>query len=476
MKMLPLLIVEDDRDLRDALCVTLELAGYLVTPAADGSEALAVMQRHSVGLVISDIQMQPLDGLGLLREIRQRYPEVPVVLMTAYGDIESAVAAMRAGASDYLAKPFEPAGLLQLVERYRRRDVVPDDAGVIAVDSKSVALLAMAQRVAGAATTVLLTGESGCGKEVLARYIHRHSNRADQPFVAINCAAIPDNLLEATLFGHERGAFTGANQAQAGKFEQAQNGTLLLDEIAEMPLPLQAKLLRVLQEREVERVGGKKAIPLDIRVIATTNRDLRACVATGTFRADLFYRLNVIPLHIVPLRERPADIVPLARSFVARHAMAQGRPLVRLSAAAEDRLLVHAWAGNVRELENVLQRAVILSTDELIAAEQLDLAETQAPAPASGPVPASRDTPLLSEAVAPGAAMDMKALERAHIMETLLAVDGSRKLAVQRLGISERTLRYKLQQYRLEGELQQGSTAMRGDTSPRAPLEWALVK
>ena len=451
MNMLPLLIVEDDHDLRDALCVTLELAGYLVTPAADGSEALAVMQRHPVGLVVSDIQMQPMDGLGLLREIKQSYPEVPVVLMTAYGDIENAVAAMRAGASDYLAKPFEPASLLQLVERYRRRDVAPEDAGVIAEDSKSVALLAMAQRVAMAATTVLLTGESGCGKEVLARYIHRHSTRAEQPFVAINCAAIPDNLLEATLFGYERGAFTGASQAQAGKFEQAQGGTLLLDEIAELPLPLQAKLLRVLQEREVERVGGKKAIALDIRVIATTNRDLRACIAAGTFRADLFYRLNVIPLHVVPLRERVADIVPLARSFVARHAKAQGRPLVRLSVEAENRLLAHAWAGNVRELENVLQRAVILSADELIAAAQLDLAETAAAAPA--PAPASRAEAPAGDAVAPGAAMGMKALERAHIMETLLAVDGSRKLAVQRLGISERTLRYKLQQYRLEGEL-----------------------
>ena len=449
--MLPLLIVEDDRDLRDALCATLELAGYLVTPAADGGEALEVMQRHQVGLVISDIQMQPMDGLGLLREVRQSHPEVPVVLMTAYGDIENAVAAMRAGASDYLAKPFEPVSLLQLVERYRRRDVAPDDAGVIAADSKSVALLAMAQRVAAAATTVLLTGESGCGKEVLARYIHRHSERADRPFVAINCAAIPDNLLEATLFGHERGAFTGANQAQAGKFEQAQGGTLLLDEIAELPLPLQAKLLRVLQEREVERVGGKKAIALDIRVIATTNRDLRACVAAGTFRADLFYRLNVIPLHIVPLRERAADIVPLARSVVARHAKAQGRPLARLSPEAERRLLAHAWAGNVRELENVLQRAVILSPDDLIEAAQLDLAEAEAPAAA--PVAAAQGAACQAETAAAGAAMDMKALERAHIMETLLAVDGSRKLAVQRLGISERTLRYKLQQYRLEGEL-----------------------
>ena len=438
--MLPLLIVEDDRDLRDALCATLELAGYLVTPAADGGEALEVMQRHQVGLVISDIQMQPMDGLGLLREVRQSHPEVPVVLMTAYGDIENAVAAMRAGASDYLAKPFEPVSLLQLVERYRRRDVAPDDAGVIAADSKSVALLAMAQRVAAAATTVLLTGESGCGKEVLARYIHRHSERADRPFVAINCAAIPDNLLEATLFGHERGAFTGASHAQAGKFEQAQGGTLLLDEISELPLQLQAKLLRVLQEREVERIGSCKAIALDIRVIATSNRDLGACVAAGTFRADLYYRLNVFPLAVPPLRERVADIVPLARSFAARHAQGLGRPLLRLAAGAEERLRAYAWPGNVRELENVMERAVILAEGELIEAAALDCGAAGTP----------QRPQVQAEAVAPGAAMDMKSLERAHIVETLLAVNGSRKLAVERLGISERALRYKLQQYRME--------------------------
>jgi two-component system response regulator FlrC len=445
MKSLPLLIVEDDRDLRDALCITLELAGYAVIPATDGSEALATMQRRRVGLVISDIQMQPMDGLGLLREIKRVHPHVPVVLMTAFGDIESAVAAMRAGASDYLPKPFEPASLLAQVERYRLRPVTGDDEGVVAVDPKTSALLALAGRVAASATTVLLSGESGSGKEVLARYIHRQSPRADQAFVAVNCAAIPDNLLEATLFGHERGAFTGANQAQAGKFEQAQNGTLLLDEISEIPLPLQAKLLRVLQEREVERVGAKKALALDIRVIATTNRDLGACVAAGTFRADLYYRLNVFPLHLPPLRERPADIVPLARRFVARHAQALGRSLLRLASDAEQRLMAYTWPGNVRELENILHRAAILATGDLIEAAQFDFGAAPA---AQVPQPQQQ-----GDAAAPGAAMDMKSLERAHIVETLLAVNGSRKLAVQRLGISERTLRYKLQQYRLEGGL-----------------------
>jgi two-component system response regulator FlrC len=446
MPALPLLIVEDDRDLRDAICITLELAGYAVVPAADGGEALAALERGRFGLVISDIQMQPLDGLVLLREVKRIHPGVPVVLMTAYGDIERAVAAMRAGACDYLPKPFEPASLLAQVERYRLRSSNEDDGGVVCADPKTGALLARAGRVAASAMSVLLSGESGSGKEVLARYIHRQSPRAAGPFVAINCAAIPDNLLEATLFGYERGAFTGANHPQPGKFEQAQGGTLLLDEISEMPLSLQAKLLRVLQEREVERLGGKKAVALDIRVIATTNRALEAAVADGSFRADLYYRLNVFPLNVPPLRERAMDIVPLARRFAARHAQELSRPLVRLSAGAEKRLLAHAWPGNVRELENVLQRAVILASGDLIEAEHLELGAAVAAAPAT---PCARPV----EAAAPGAAMDMKTLERAHIVETLLAVNGSRKLAVERLGISERTLRYKLQRYRLEGAL-----------------------
>lgn len=441
MTSLPLLIVEDDNDLRNALCITLELAGHVVIAAGDGREALSTMARRRFGLVISDIQMQPLDGFGLLREIKQAHPQIPVVLMTAFGDIESAVRAMREGAIDYLAKPFEPASLLKLVERYRLQSLIEKHDGVVAIDPRMSALLALVGRVAASATTVLLSGESGSGKEVLARYIHRHSSRADRAFIDVNCAAIPDQLLEATLFGHERGAFTGASHARAGKFEQAQGGTLLLDEISEMPLPLQAKILRVLQEREVERVGGSKPLALDIRIIATTNRDLGACVAAGTFRADLYYRLNVFPVNIPPLRERSTDIVALARGFAAQHAQSLGRPQLRLATDAEERLLTHAWPGNVRELENVIQRAVILADGDLIEARQIDFGEA---AVSQNPRPQC-------EAVAAGACIDMKSLERAHIMETLLAVNGSRKLAVERLGISERALRYKLQQYRLEG-------------------------
>ncbi len=256
MTKLPVLIVDDDRNLLEALCVTLRLAGHTALAAADGEAALALLRTRHVGLVVTDVQMKPMDGLTLLQKIKVLDPALPVLLMTAYGEIEKAVAAMRGGACDYLLKPFEPAILLAQVGRYLLAATDHGTAGVIASDPRTIELLALAQRVAKSGATVMLTGESGSGKEVLARFIHQHSPRAAQPFVAINCAAIPENLLEATLFGYEKGAFTGAVQAQAGKFEQAQGGTLLLDEISEMPLALQAKLLRVLQEREIERVGG----------------------------------------------------------------------------------------------------------------------------------------------------------------------------------------------------------------------------
>lgn len=276
---LHILVVEDDAPLRDAVCLTLELAGHAVTGVGDGPAALAEVGRQAFNLVLSDMKMQPMDGLELLAELRQRLPQLPVLLMTAFGDVEKAVDAMRGGACDFLMKPFEPAVLLEHVQRYA---VTRETEGMIAADPHTRNLLALADKVAETDATVLLNGESGTGKEVFARYLHEHSLRRSGPFVAINCAAIPDTLLEATLFGHEKGAFTGAATSQAGKFEQAEGGTLLLDEISEMPLGLQAKLLRVLQEREVERVGGKKAIPLDIRVLATTNRDMTKEVATAS--------------------------------------------------------------------------------------------------------------------------------------------------------------------------------------------------
>ncbi|MDD5328860.1 MAG: sigma-54 dependent transcriptional regulator [Sulfuricella sp.] len=434
MKTLPILIVEDDQDLREALCDTLALAGYEALSAADGPSALALLEKRRVGLVVTDVQMQPMDGHTLLREIKAAYPYAPVMLMTAYGMIDKAVEAMRAGACTYLTKPFEPDMLLAEVARYMLSAQSADGSEMIAEDPRMMEVLALARKVAATNATVMITGESGCGKEVMARFVHRNSPRADKPFVAINCAAIPENLLESTLFGYEKGAFTGAAQSHAGKFEQAQGGTLLLDEISEMSLPLQAKLLRVLQEREVERVGGHRAIPLDIRVVATSNRDMGEIVRRGDFREDLFYRLNVFPLALPSLRERPLDIVPLARHLTDRLGAVLGRPGIALSSAAVAQLTQYAWPGNIRELENVIQRALILAQDDTLGPDCLLL-----PAAARQAKIAARDT-----------AVDMKSLEKNHILEMLSSVGGSRRLAAEKLGMSERTLRYKLQQYREE--------------------------
>ena len=449
---LPILVVEDDPNLREAVCDTLELAGQSVVSAPGGVEALKLLEAQPVALVVSDVRMMPMDGIALLKEIRSRFPHLPVVLMTAFADVDRAVEAMRSGACDFLLKPFEPKVLLEHVARYRLPEALDDDR-VIATDPMSRNLFALATRVAQTDTTVLLTGESGVGKEVVARYIHNHSARRNGPFVAINCAAIPDSLLEATLFGYEKGAFTGAQQAQAGKFEQAQNGTLLLDEVTEMPLGLQAKLLRVLQEREVERVGGKKPVALDIRIVATSNRDMAEAVNKGILREDVYYRLNVFPLLIPALRQRPEDIVPLARHFLVEHGGRSGRPGLRLSPAAEAVLVAHAWPGNVRELENVMQRAVILAAGDVVEADALHLSPGVF---ASGAVRQSVaiEVPAAAVTAVPTDGQkseNMRDLEREHILETLSLVGGSRKLAGERLGMSERTLRYKLKQYRDAG-------------------------
>lgn len=307
------LLVEDDRALREALSDTLLLGGHEFVAVDSAEAALPVLAREAFSLVISDVNMPGMDGHQLLGLIRTRYPHLPVLLMTAYGAVDRAVEAMRQGAADYLVKPFEARALLDLVARHALGQLPgSEEDGPVALEPASRQLLELAARVARSDSTVLISGESGTGKEVLANYIHQQSPRAGKPFIAINCAAIPDNMLEATLFGHEKGSFTGAIAAQPGKFELADGGTILLDEISEMPLGLQAKLLRVLQEREVERVGARKPINLDIRVLATTNRDLAAEVAAGRFREDLYYRLSVFPLAWRPLRERPADILPLA--------------------------------------------------------------------------------------------------------------------------------------------------------------------
>ena len=453
------LLVEDDRALREALGDTLELGGFEFHAVASAEEALLAVEREAFGLVVSDVNMPGMDGHQLLSCLRARQAQLPVLLMTAHGAVERAVDAMRQGAADYLVKPFEPRALLDLVARHGRGMVVgAGEEGPIAVEPASVALLDLAVRVARSDSTVLISGESGTGKEVLARFIHTESKRAHQPFVAINCAAIPDNMLEATLFGHEKGSFTGAIAAQAGKFEQADGGTLLLDEISEMPLGLQAKLLRVLQEREVERVGGRKPIALDIRVVATTNRDLGAEVAAGRFREDLYYRLSVFPLAWRPLRERCADILPLAERLLGKHVSKMKHAPVRFSPAAQECLVRYPWPGNVRELDNAIQRALILQQGGLIEPADFCLAGPvgAAPLPPLSLVVQSRApaTPLetqLGDGAAGALEDDLRRREFEMIIDTLRTERGRRKEAAERLGISPRTLRYKLAQMRDAG-------------------------
>ncbi len=437
----PILVVEDDTALREAVADTLEIAGYHAIPAADAEQALAWLEKSTPGLVLTDVQMPGMDGHAFLRALKQRRPGIPVILMTAYGQIERAVEAMRDGAADYLPKPFEPDRLLAAAARHYHQPGDRPLDGLVAEDPASISLLNLARRVARSEATVLLSGESGVGKEVFARYIHAHSPRAKGPFVAVNCAAIPENLLESVLFGHEKGAFTGATNSQPGKFEQANGGTLLLDEVSEIPLNLQAKLLRVLQEREVERVGGRGMITLDARIIAASNRDLDTWVKEGRFREDLYYRLNVFPLEIPPLRARPRDIPSLARHFLKRFETTIGRGGFILSEAALAELTGYGWPGNIRELCNVIQRAMILAPGLEIAAEHLMLPRQHA----------------LPTAAAPGQAGSgeggLKDMERDAILGTLRRLDGSRRRTAEALNMSERTLRHKLKQYREAGFL-----------------------
>jgi len=441
MQSADILIVEDDPSLSEALTDTLELAGYRTISAGDGQEALARLAESRVRLVISDVQMPKLHGLSLLERIKSDYPDVPVLLMTAYGTIENAVQAMQAGACDYLVKPFAAEALVEQVSRRILPEPVKTDGRVIESPAMKK-LFGLAARIAKSDATVLIQGESGTGKEVLARYIHRSSLRHKGPFVAINCAAIPENMLEAELFGYEKGAYTGAAQTVPGKLEMAQGGTVLLDEISEMNQALQAKLLRVLQEREVERLGGRKPLALDIRVLATTNRNLKDWIGRGFFREDLYYRISVFPLTIPPLRERREDIVPLAEAFVRRH-WRSGKPLPELCREAADRLRAYLWPGNVRELDNLIQRALILQSGSRITPEDLAFEDDIHD---SDGIPAASDSPP-AETLGDG----LRTLEEKIILDTLKEQNGSRKSTAERLGISERTLRYKLAKLREAG-------------------------
>ncbi|WP_426417593.1 sigma-54-dependent transcriptional regulator [Aestuariirhabdus sp. LZHN29] len=478
-----ILVVEDDRDLREALLDTLELADYQASAADCAEEAIKQLLLSHFDLVITDVNMPGMDGHELLAHIKNEHPQIPVLLMTAYGSVNRAVDAMKEGAVDYLLKPFEPNALLALLKRVLVGEQGSGTDQPVAVEASSQQVLALARRVAGSDATVLISGESGTGKEVLARYIHQNSSRAGRAFVAINCAAIPENMLEATLFGHEKGAFTGAYNSAPGKFELADGGTILLDEISEMDLGLQAKLLRVLQEREVERVGGRKTLSLDVRVIATSNRDMAGEVSAGRFREDLYYRLCVFPVQWLPLRERTADIVPLARRLIQVHSEKMRKPAPQLDDSACTALLVHQWPGNVRELDNAVQRALILHQGSSISVADLCLpgiASTLATSmPLSQPlhqnpvipqaamaqedavqprgVPVQPDAmagaaPATStDSMAAGLGEDMKSHEYQVIINVLRDQRGRRKEAAEKLGISARTLRYKLAKMREAG-------------------------
>jgi len=449
-----ILLVEDDFALRAAISASLEVCGYSVLTAESAEVAMVILAKSNLpDMVITDIQMQAMSGIDLLKHIRKSNTSLPVILMTAYGDISDAVAVMKLGACDYLQKPFEPEKLSALIENYLPKINTQE---IVIEDPRSIETFQYARKISLTSSNVLLSGPSGAGKEVMAKYIHQHSNRHDNKFVAINCAAIPENMLESTLFGYEKGAFTGAHQASAGKFEQAQGGTLLLDEISEMPLGLQAKILRVIQEKEVERLGGKKTIELDVRIIATTNRDLVEEVKQKQFRQDLYYRLNVFPIQCLALKQRPKDIIPLAEVLLAKYDRLDNRGTRSFSNESKEKLVSYDWPGNVRELDNLIQRVSVLAGDKTIEATDI-LFEVQSASNLS--VFSATDingTDLESEMNQLDESRleenrlgkDMRHHEYQIIIDTLTKCRGKKKDVATKLGISARTLRYKIAKMR----------------------------
>lgn len=442
MSEVSLLIVEDDKELAEALDDTLTLANYHSEVVHSSEDAVLALQKRQFDMVVSDVNLPGMDGYGLLSHVVEKFPDLPIMLMTAYGDIAHAVEAMRDGAVDYLLKPFQADELLSVIAKHARVGAAAPSDQPVVQDKASLELLNLAKRVAVTDSTVLISGESGTGKEVLSNFIHQHSERCKAPFVAINCAAIPENMLEAILFGYEKGAYTGAVSAQAGKFEQANGGTLLLDEISEMDVGLQAKLLRVLQEQEVERLGGKKPIPLNVRIIATTNRDLAEYVRNGGFREDLYYRLNVFPLRWLPIRERKGDILPIAQSLLAKYTAKMRIASSSLTLSAQSRLESHSWPGNIRELENVIQRALILSPNGVVDDAHIVFDMMSAPTEQKEAVEEEADSAasILGQGV--------QQHEFRIIAQALIDANGKRKEVAEKLGISPRTLRYKIAKMR----------------------------
>jgi len=458
MSIQKILVVDDDNLSRQFLVEAVKSLGFQVAIARDGNEGFELARNTSPDIVLTDLRMPGSDGLQLVERLKNEMPGLPVVVITAHGTVETAVQAMRRGAVDFLMKPCT-ADTLQLVLRriertsklereneYLRQEVLGAGSRTIAESPAMQETVRSAQRIAKSKGTVLVTGESGTGKERIAQMIHQESNRASAPFVRVNCAALSENLLESELFGHEKGAFTGAIKSREGRFELADGGTLLLDEIGEISPALQAKLLRVLEEEEFERVGGTATIKVDVRVIATTNRDLAAEVKAGRFREDLYYRLHVLPIHVAPLRERSKDVLPLARHFLTHFARTQGTNELTLSTAAEQKLLQWTWPGNVRELENVLQRAVVLSQGTTI--EPTDIAFGAA----TGPVGVLQGGVASIPAALPALAnRPLADIEREAILETLASTGGNKTEAARRMGVSARTLSNKMKLWRQLG-------------------------
>jgi two-component system NtrC family response regulator len=448
-----LVIVDDDASQRDLLAGFFRDLGAEVREAAGGKEALELVERDVPEAVITDMRMPGMDGRALLAELRQRYPELPVLLATAYGTVQDAVACLKEGATDYLLKPLELDEVEHVVrraleDRRLRREVaalrtrlgeIDAIPGIVTAGGAMNEVLSTISRVAPSGVSVLVTGESGTGKEMVARAIHAASPRAEGPFAAINGAALSPTLLESELFGHERGAFTGADRARAGRLEAASGGTLFLDEIGDLPADVQVKLLRVLQERSVERVGSTRSIPVDVRVVAATHRDLPGMVKEGTFREDLFYRLAVVIVELPPLRRRRADIPLLVDHFIARHRETIGSEARAFSREAMDLLVRYDYPGNVRELENVVQRALVLARGEIVRTDDLPPALLASDSTESGTA-AALESGSLPERVA--------ALERQAIEEALELEGGNQSRAARRLGISERALRYKLAKWK----------------------------
>jgi two-component system response regulator PilR (NtrC family) len=470
-----ILVVDDERSMREFLAIMLTRDGHEVVAAENGAQALAVLRQRPFDLLVSDIRMPDCSGIDVLREAKALQPDLPGILMTAFSSTQTAIEALRTGALDYISKPFDVDEMKRVVaqalERRQLRDrgvaadddVSADDDGrphasdsMIGRGPAMERVFALIEAIAGTSSTVLITGESGTGKEMAARAIHRLSPRAERPFVALNCGALTETLLESELFGHEKGAFTGALQTKRGLVEQAEKGTIFLDELGEMSPLMQVKLLRVLQERRYRRVGGHEELAADIRIIAATNRDLAKMVADGTFREDLYYRVNVIPVALPALRERRDDIPMLARHFVHRFARDMRRPGAALSAEALDALMRHAWPGNIRELENVLERAVALETTGAISLASLpDHLLVVGPTTHGAPLPlagantsSTPATPLL-----PDEGFDLERhvqdIEREYLAEALRRTDGVKMRAADLLGMSFRSFRYYAKKYKL---------------------------